>query len=109
MRPSLKINNIFLNKIKGTTNNSCSNCIYFVAPFAVIKDNNLNNSGIDDFSRCRKIMYTNVETGDIDLSFTKMNRQFDYLCGPGAKYKRTSYENYSIDKDKLILYPIKLN
>jgi hypothetical protein len=104
MRPSLKINNSFLNKIKGATNNSCSNCIYFVPPF--IKD---NDSSKEDFSRCRKIMYTNVETGGIDLSFTQMNRQFDYLCGPEAKYKRTNYENYSIDKEKLILYPIKLN
>jgi hypothetical protein len=104
MRPSLKINNIFLNKIKGYANNSCSNCIYFVPPFIKDKD-----SSKEDFSRCRKIMYTNVETGKIDLSFTQMNRQFDYLCGPEAKYKRTNYENYSIDKDKLILYPINLN
>jgi hypothetical protein len=103
MRTSIKMNN-YVNKIKSTGNNSCSNCIYFVAPFLKERD-----SSKEYFSRCRKIMYTNIKTGDIDLSFTQLNRQFDYLCGHEAKYKRTNYENYSIDKEKIILYPIKLD
>lgn len=108
MRPNYKINNVFTNlknnlpKFDKKLTNSCSDCIYYVSPFLV-------NDNIQDFSRCRKIMYKNIDTGVIDLSFTQMNRQFDHLCGPNAKYKKTSYVNSSIDKESIILHPIKIN
>ena len=108
MRPNHKINNILTNitkKFQFDKKNKiiCNDCIYFVPPFFVNHD-----SPKEDFSRCRKIMYKNIDTGDIDLSFTQMNRQFEHLCGSNAKYKKTSYINTSIDKESIIIHPIKV-
>ena len=109
MRQNYKINTVFTNlknnipKFDKKLTISCSNCIYYVTPFFNI------DSSQGDFSRCRKIMYKDIDTGVIDLSFTQMNRQFDHLCGPNAKYKKTSYVNSSIDKESIILHPIKIN
>jgi hypothetical protein len=108
MRTNLKINNILTNITKNFQFDkynqiSCSDCIYFVSPFFVNHE-----SPKQDFSRCRKIMYKNIDTGAIDLSFTQMNRQFEHLCGSNAKYKKTSYINSSIDKESIIIHPIKI-
>ena len=105
MRPNHKINSIFTKNFQFDKYNqiSCSDCIYFVSPFFVNID-----YPKQDFSRCRKIMYKNIDTGAIDLSFTQMNRQFEHLCGSNAKYKKTSYINSSIDKESIIIHPIKV-
>ena len=105
MRANHKINNILTNitkNLKFDKKNKiiCNDCIYFVAPFFINKD-----SPKQDFSRCRK----NIETGEIDLSFTQMNRQFEHLCGTNAQYKKTSYVNTSFDKESIIIHPIKVD
>lgn len=109
MRANNKINNILTNITKNFQFDKknkiiCNDCIYFVAPFFINKD-----SPKQDFSRCRKIMYKNIETGEIDLSFTQMNRQFEHLCGTNAQYKKTSYVNTSFDKESIIIHPIKVD
>jgi hypothetical protein len=81
---------------------SCKDCIYYVAPFLV-------HDNLHDFSRCRKIMYKDIDNDILFSSFTQMNRQFDHLCGPDAKYKKTTYVNSNIDKESIIIHPIKIN
>jgi len=77
---------------------TCSDCIHLVES----KTYNPNHS------KCRKFAHKNLITGLIDLSFADINRQYDDLCGPNAKYKEVSKPQYNqllVPVDDLFRFP----
>jgi hypothetical protein len=71
---------VSLQYVKNIGFTTCSDCIYFVPS----KTNNLNHS------KCLKFAKKNLITGVIELSFADINRDYDHLCGPYAKYKEVT-------------------
>jgi hypothetical protein len=76
---------VSLQYVKNSGIPTCSDCIYFVES----ETSNPNNS------KCRKFVQQNFITGLIDLSFADINRRYDHLCGPNAKYKEVMKSDYA--------------
>jgi len=74
-----------LQYVKNIGFTTCSDCIYFVES----KTHNPNHS------KCLKFAKKNLITGVIELSFADINRDYDHLCGPEAKYKEVVKSDYA--------------
>jgi hypothetical protein len=90
---------VSLQYVKNIGFTTCSDCIYFV-PSETCNPNH---------SLCRKLAKKNLITGLIELSYADINRRYDHLCGPDAKYKEVMKSNNAqilIPVDDTIRFPL---
>ena len=80
------IKNIDKQIVSNLNSKLCNDCIYFVPS----KTYNPNHA------RCYKFAKKNMLYGNIELSFADINRDYNHLCGPDAKYKKTVVENDTV-------------